>query len=225
MITIPKAIEDAIAKVPYLEEAMNKGIINLSALARDLKPQIKERLYKKDISEAALLMALKRYQPKIKKKANPLRFFSEIENITVRSNILEITLKNSPEVDQIRKNIIRTVASEGGHFFNLIQGVKESTFLISKDLEEVVTKHLSGRAISKITNLSSITISLPPENRKTPGVYYSLLKVLAWNDVNLVEIVSNYDEVSLIFDDSQTERAFSLIKGLINKPKSHALKT
>ncbi|MHB8870970.1 MAG: hypothetical protein ACYC5G_00725 [Candidatus Doudnabacteria bacterium] len=217
MITISKAIEDAITSTPYLEEAMGKGIINLSALARELKPGIKKQLYKKDVSDAALLMALKRYQPSLKRKASPSKLYSEIENITVRSNLIEITLKNSAEVDQIRKDLMKMLASEKGHFFNFIQGVKESTLIISKDLEQVVTRHLSGKAISKITNLSSITISLPPENRTTPGIYYNLLKVLAWNNVNLIEIVSNYNEVSLIFDNSQIDKAFSLIKSLTNK--------
>lgn len=216
MITISKAIEEIISTTPYLEESLSKKIINLSALARLIKPQIQKRLYKKDVSTAALIMALKRYEPKVRAKTNLSKLFSQMENITVRSHLIELTLINSLEVDQIRRELTKIIASEKDSFFNAIQGVRESTFIISKNLERIVTKHLSGKAIAKIDNLSSITIYLPPENRKTPGVYYNLLKTLAWNNINLVEVVSNYNELTLIFDNSVIDKAFSLIKNLTN---------
>lgn len=214
MIPISKAVEEIIVATPYLEEGLAKGIINLSSLSRLIKPQIQKRLYKKDVSVAALVMALKRYQPKLKRKVAIPKLFSQMQDITIRSNLVELTLRNSLELDQIRREILKTIASEKNNFFNIIQGVKESTLVISKNLEPIVRKHLSGKAVSRVDNLSSITINLPPENRNTPGVYYTLLKTLAWNDINLVEVISNYNEVSLIFDNAVIDKAFSLIKSL-----------
>ena len=214
MIPISQAIEEAISTTPYLEEGLARGLINLSALARQIKPKIQKRLYKKDISEGALVMALRRLKPRISRKTDFSKLFSRMENITVRSNLVEITMINSAEVDQIRRNLMKLIATEKNSFFNLMQGVKESTIVISKNLEHIVSKHLSGKAISKIDNLSSITIALPPENRKTPGVYYILLKNLAWNNINVVEVISNFNEISLVFDNSVIDKAFSLIKGL-----------
>jgi aspartokinase len=211
MITIAKAVEDIISKTPFLEEGLSNGLINTSALARFIRPEIKKRLYKKDVSEAALVMALKRYQPQVRNKSNPAKFLANPENITVRSGIVEITLQNSPEVDRIRKEIAKKILDEREAFFNLIQGVKESTFIISKSLEATIKKYLPGYAVNRLGNLSSISIALPPGNRETPGVYYSLLKILAWNNINLVEVVSNSNELSLIFDNKDIDRAFSLI--------------
>lgn len=214
MITISKAIEDIIIDTPYLEEGLSKGIINLSALARDIRPQIKKRLYKKEVSEAALIMALKRFQPKVKKHTSIPRLLSEMNDITVRSNLVEITMINSPEVDHIRRELMKAISFEKGAFFNIIQGVKGSTIIFSKTLESVVNKHLLGKNVSKLTNISSITIALPPINHTTPGVYYTLLKALAWQNINLIEVVSNSDELTLLFDDRDVDRAFSLIKEL-----------
>lgn len=214
MITIAKAVQDIVATSPYLEEAMGKGIINLSALARLVRPQIQKRLYKQHISQAALVMALRRLQPKIKQKIRISKLFSQMQNLTVRSNLVEITINNSVELDRLRREVMQGILTKKDAFFSLIQGVRESTLVMSKSLEPLVNRSLTNKIVSKMDNLASITIGLPPENRKTPGVYYALLKVLAWHDINLVEIISNYNEVTLVFADKDIEQAFSLIKNL-----------
>jgi len=214
MIPISKAVEDEITVVPFLEEALAQGIVNVSGLARLIRPAIAKKLYKRNISLGSLVMAINRLTPKIKRRVSVPKMFSQMEDITVRSNIMEIIMKNSPEIDHIRREAAKIMLSQRDTFFNFIQGVKESTFVMSKNLEKVITRSVPEKKYAKIDNLSSITISLPPENRKTPGVYYLLLKTLAWNNINLVEVVSNNNELTLIFDDSSIQKAFSLIKSL-----------
>jgi hypothetical protein len=214
MITISQSLEQSIATTPYLEEALSKGLINLSALARSLKPGLQKKLYKRNISEASLVMALKRLEPKLRKKIANSRFSLKADNITVRSNIIEITLQNSPEVDIIRKAIAKLTLSDRDAFFSLIQGVRESTFVVSRNLASIIEKYGANKIIEKIDNLSSISIFLPPENRKQPGIYYTLLKILAWHNINLVEVISNYNELTLVFENGVVDQAFSLLKSL-----------
>lgn len=214
MITIRSAIVDLIKTRPFLEEGVASGLINLSALARMIKPELAEKLYKEDISDASLIMALKRIEPEIQKKTKASSILIEMEDITVRSDLVEITVQNSPETEKIRKDIMKIVAEEKALFFNLIQGVRESTIVMSKHLEKKIVKQLEGKILIRLDNLSSITFALPPVNRKTPGVYYTILKALAWENINLVEIMSNHNEVTLVFDCGDIDRAFSVIKGL-----------
>lgn len=216
MITIRESIQDIIVTTPYLEEALGKGIINLSALARIIRPEIKKRLYKLDVSDAALIMALKRLQPEIRRKNTIPKIFKDMDDITVRSDLVELTVHNSSEIEKMKRELMKVVADEKSFFFNLIQGAKESTILINRHLEQKVHKFLNGKGklLSRIDKLSSITFALPPSNRKTPGVYYMILKTLAWENINLVEIMSNHNEVTLVFDESDIDRAFSLIKNL-----------
>ena len=47
MISIPVAVEEVIKKKPFLEGALVDGLINLSALARQIKPEVEERIGKK----------------------------------------------------------------------------------------------------------------------------------------------------------------------------------
>ncbi len=214
MITIKEALEQEILATPYLQPAMAMGLINLSALARTVKPKLEKKLYKKQISEASLIMALKRLQPKLKTKINGPKFLLKIENFTVRSNIVEINVANSTKIDVVRNAIAKVMVQDKDVFFSYIQGVRESTFVISKNLSGLVLKHLEGRVLARIENLASISLSLPPEYRGRPGMYYSLLKILAWHNINLVEVISNYNEFTLVFESRVIDKAFSLLKSL-----------
>ncbi|MFQ8807075.1 MAG: hypothetical protein ACLR8Y_21010 [Alistipes indistinctus] len=59
MLTIPNAVEEVIKKKPFLEGALVEGLINLSALARQLKPEI-EKQVGKAVNDSAVIMALNR---------------------------------------------------------------------------------------------------------------------------------------------------------------------
>jgi aspartokinase len=57
---------------------------------------------------------------------------------------------------------------------------------------------------------------------ETPGVYYPILKALAWAGINFIEIISVSSELTIIFRDKDVDRAFSVIKGLIGNSTSNA---
>ncbi len=219
MITIPQAVEDIISSTPYFEQGISKDLLNLSALARIIKPQIEKKLYKTKVSEAALIMALVRLKPKIKKKTAIPKLFKQMRDITVRSNLVEITFLNSSVTDHIHNSISKLIAQKKDIFFSVIQGVRESSIILNQNLEISLRKFLTSKPLSRVENLSAITISLPRDNRKTPGIYYTLLKALAWENINLVEVISNFNEVTLVFDNPDIDKAFSIIKSLTQKER------
>lgn len=61
-LTTPQHVEQIVRRSPFLVNAMTNNLINLSALARSLQPEIEKTLNKK-ASEASIMMALKRLIP------------------------------------------------------------------------------------------------------------------------------------------------------------------
>ena len=49
-----------------------------------------------------------------------------------------------------------------------------------------------------------------------PGVHYTILKQLAWNDINLVEAVSTYSEFTIILERDVVDRAFSVLMNYLS---------
>lgn len=207
-------VEDIISRSPLLAEVLYEDIANISSVARQIRPQIEKKLYE-EVSEEAVAMALHRMKRKIKPKVFASKFLKDLNNITVRSNLSEFIFLNSPDTTKIHEAILKKISSQKDVFFNISKGLFESIIVISSEFEKDVEKILKGqKKITKINDLSSITIKLSAETITTPGVYYLVLKALAWNGINLIEIISIGSELSIIFKSTDADRAFSVIKSL-----------
>lgn len=214
MITVPEETKRIIERSRYLVEAMSKDLINYSSLARYIKPEV-EKVLMKPVSEASIIMAIKRIAEDLKPKFAPLTIFSKTPEMIVRSNLVEFTLKNESSLRKKYKDLSQFYSDGQQYFFTLTEGVFETTIIVTSDLKDNIRSILKGEHIlSEVQNLSSITIKLPKENVDTPGVYYFFLKSLAWEGINIIEIVSTPNEISLILDDKDINEAFAVLKSL-----------
>ena len=214
MITVAMAVERVVKKQPYIEEVLSKGIINLSALARLILPEVREITFKK-VQKGAVLMALKRMPKTVKTSSRVGKILEKKRDLIVRSNLVEFVLLNSNFSTEKHRKIINEADKEGKYFLTVTQGVFETSIIASFDLEEKIKRILGEEnLLMMIGDLSSITIYLPKKNVLTPGVYYLILKTLAWEGVNIVEVVSTSSEFTIILEDKEVDRAFSLLKNI-----------
>lgn len=214
MITVPEAAKEIIERSRYLTEAMSKDLINYSSLARYIKPEVEKMLLKK-VSNASLIMAIKRISDEIKPKFVPLTIFQTAPEMIVRSNLIDITIANSPTLSKKISKIIDLHHENQKYFFTLTEGLSETTIIASKDAKDIVEENLKGETIlARFENLSAITIRQPKEISYSPGVVYFFLKSLAWEGINLIEVVSTYVELTLILEDKDVNTAFGILKGL-----------
>ena len=59
MISVPMAVSEILNETPYIEELLSRNLINLSSLAREIRPKVEE-LTMKDVQLGSIIMALKR---------------------------------------------------------------------------------------------------------------------------------------------------------------------
>jgi hypothetical protein len=172
MITIPEVVEEIISGSPFLEEALNEGIINYSALARKIKPEVERRLLK-DVQTGAILMALRRLAKKFKPADTLKKIIHANNDLIVRSNLIELVIANTEFTIGMHKNLIKLAEQEEQYFMTITEGVFETTIIASSDLYEQIKALVPAeRIISELKNLSSITIRLPKSNVYSPGLYY-----------------------------------------------------
>lgn len=212
MITIPELVKEKIEESPFLEELLAKGVINYSALARTIKPELEEKLLK-SIKEGSIIMALRRMVKKYEKNLNLKNIFSKSPDMIIRSNLVEFTFTNSDLMLNKYRNLLKNIEVDRQYFFAITQGVFETGIIISQELEEKIKEIFEGeKIIHHLTNLSAITIKLPKENVTTSGVYYFILKALALNNINIIELVSTYQEITLVLETKEIDKAFSILK-------------
>ena len=211
MITVPEATRKIIERSRYLSEAISKKLINYSALARYIKPEIEEMLIKK-VSIASIIMALNRLEKDFTPKYVSSNIFTTKPQIVVNSGLFFVSLSNN-EVAGLSLLLSREQSSKSLYLKN--QGIHETTFILSRDLfDKFKTSILEKNPLVPIEEVSAVSISLPQEALKTPGIYYFFLKSLAWEGINIIETVSTLSEFTIIVSDKDTEHTFSIIKSL-----------
>ncbi len=215
MITIPEAAKTIIKRSRYLTEAMSKGFINNSSLARYMKPEIEEMLLKK-VNASSIIMALNRLQKSLKPQSQYKNIFQAPPTTIIRSNLFEINLVNSETLNTKYLTILK-LNTQQRFFLTFSKGISELTIIANNEMREEIKKIVGDeKIISEFNNLSSITIHLPKTAVETPAVFYFFLKSLAWERVNIIEIVSTVSEFTLIFEDKNVNKAFSILKSLFN---------
>ncbi len=212
MISVSDALEEILTTYPFIEEGLSRGIINYSAFAREVKPQIEKRLYK-SVKPGAIIMALKRLSEKLSTNKINQNTNINLTDITVRSNLMEITFANSATFPDKQRQLLNELANQKDVFCTFSEGVRETTFIASISIEKLINHTFANeKMVNKINNLSSITIRLPIETIETPGVYYQILKRLAWENINVIEVISTYTEITIIFRTENVDKAFSVLK-------------
>lgn len=213
MITVTEAAKRIIERSRYLQEALEKGLINTSSLARYIKPELEDMLVKKT-SNSAIIMAIRRIVRSLKPRFTYKNIFKNTPDMITRSNLTEINIANSKNLFEKYPGLIK-LKSQAESFFTLTEGVFETTIILSRDLYPGIKRLLKNEAIvEEFHDLCSITIRLPKEAIFSPGVFYFFLKSLAWEGINIIEVVSAYRELTLILERKDTNKAFSIVQSL-----------
>lgn len=219
MQTISECVNRIIYRKPFVSEALQKGIINISSLARTIKPEI-EDILKKEVQDGAVIMAIQRYsQEKEIAISQKLRScLNNISDVFVRSGLLEYTYRNSADLFNHHVSFIKKISLGNDVFFTYVHGVFETNYVISNSLYKPFHAAFKNESpVACKTELSSITVILPKINVQTQGLYYYILQGIAWEGVNIINIISTSNEFTIIVKDCDVEKAFSEIKKIKEK--------
>ena len=216
MSSISKITEDIINRSPFLREAMTENLINISALARKIKPEI-EKTAGKEIKEGAIVMAIKRMTPGVYHKLNVKinNIIGGIGDFLVRSDLVDFTYENSESTQIAQTRLIQFLQEDKDCFFTLCKGITETTYILNAKYSAEVQQLFAGNHLkSHGKNLSSITVKLPHANTETYGVYYYILKHLAWEGINIEQVVSTANEFTAIVNSDNIDEAFKILMQL-----------
>jgi hypothetical protein len=216
MKTIASAVEEYVRRKPFLQYGLAQGIINLTALSRQIKEELEGQL-EKDVRSGAVVMALTRLSDQLEFRATyrVLKVLNAIGEITVRSSLTDYTFRLSDTILQNQMRLMEAIDSGQEVFYTSSRGVDELNIVLSDRLGAVVEEYFrEERLTQKVENLSSITVKLPPENVSVPGIYYFIFQRLAWEGIVLYEVISTTNEFTILIDEDQVEKAFSVIKNL-----------
>ena len=216
MRTIQEAVESTIRKTPFIEEALNEKLINVSSLARVILPEVSQ-LLKKEVKIGAVMMAINRLSPasELRIRKNIKKLAINLGDFIVRSDLCDFTFKNTPSLLKEIAKILSKSADSNDYFLTVSQGIFETNIVTSKNLQKHVEDIFKKETlIHSVLDLASITIKLPKENLEQSGVYYFILKQLAWANIPLQEVISTTHEMTIVVKEEDVNETFAILMDL-----------
>jgi hypothetical protein len=129
--------------------------------------------------------------------------------------LVDFTYKNSDTLIEKQSKLIKLITSEKEIFYTISTGVFETTIVISMSFSEKISQIFKEEVLVASTpSISSITLKLPDDNLKTPGLYYYVFKQIAWEGISVLEVISTTNELSIILKDKDVDKTFSILKRL-----------
>ena len=218
MVTVSHIVKKIVSEQAFVEEALGKGIISIANLAEHMLPKVEQELGKK-VKHAAVVMALRRYSEEISSRRTKIKSFDYNGELIIKTNICDFTFVKSTSLMTRLKTIHNLVNFERGDTLNVILGNNEVSIIISEKYVDKLAKFMSGEKIlNKEHELVALTIIFKSDNfTETPGVIFNVVRKLAWENINIYEIVSTMTELTFILNKKDSMKAYDVLQEMVSK--------
>ena len=216
MVTVSHIVKKIVQEQPFVEEALSQNIINFANYAEKLQPRIEKELNRK-IKPSAIVMSLRRFAEELSSNRKKISKFDYKGEIIIKSNICDFTFVKSLSLLASLSSIHKLVDFEKGDTLNVILGSNEVSILTNERHSEKLLKFLSGeKIVNKEKDLISLTVIFTEDDfTHTPGVIFNTVRKLAWENINIFEIISTMTELTFILSRKDSMKAYNVLQEII----------
>ena len=218
MVTVSHIVKKIVSEQPFVEEALGRGIISIANLAEELLPEIEKELGKK-VKQAAVVMALRRYSEEIVEHRKKMKSFDYTGELIMKTNICDVNVVKSQVLLAKLKTAYNLVDFERGDTLNVILGNNEVSIVVNEKYLEKLIKFLSGEKIlKKESGLVALTIIFTADDfLHAPGIIFNAVRRLAWDNINIYEIVSTMTELTFILHKKDSMKAYEALQEMVGR--------
>lgn len=201
--------ESEVALTAFLD-----GYLNFSAYAKRIQPEV-ERRAKKEVAVGTIVVALSRYEIDAKKKRAPLTPKVKIESVSTRSALAELTFSKTQANRARLRALHENEKLADADLLTVTSGIREISLILPAALKGEVLKIFKGDSPTLVLeNLASLTLRFSTRYINTPNTTFALLRPLALNRINIVEVVSTYTELTVVVAQKDLQTAFAVFSRL-----------
>ncbi len=191
-MTTAQSVRSYLRNKPYLLEALEKGIVNLSELARQIQQELKTS------NTTATKAALRRFAEELQKHKQKRE-----------EKVLQI-LKKSGIAVYDRKSVIITAKEISAKNGMKVDLPGKFVYLLDRaDLPERIS------TLVKHDNCTMIVVNSPEELENTPGFVAFLTTLLAEQNINIIEFISCWTETVIVVEKKDSLKTYEALSNLV----------
>jgi aspartokinase len=220
MESVSSVVKRMLHRKPFLLEAFGRGILSFGGLAAEFKPTVEKQLGK-EVKESAIVMALRRYAEEVKGKGiEPRDTDTSLScEILMKTNICDFNVKKNEAFLQRLGRLYEMVQLGKGDFLNVTIGNDEVSIAISEKYRSQTEEFLADEEIyEERSGLVSLTLLFSGDFLHTPGIVFQALRKLAWEHINVYEIVSTMTELTVVISKEDSGKGYEALGEFIERP-------
>ncbi len=198
--------QEFVSTRPSIRDCLQLGIINYSALAREICDTY-------DLNQFdAVLMACRRLRERLKKRAaHEKKIVSLLQNakIHAKTKMVVATISRTRNLE-VLESFQREVRQDGGDFI-LIDGEEVSTIITNREHVPRLKAILKRRIKRLSEDLAQVSMVMDPRIETTPGVVTYVYGMLYQNGVNIREEMSCWNNLMFIVEERDLARALEIV--------------
>lgn len=139
--------------------------------------------------------------------------------ISMKTNIYDVNIRRTPSFINNIASLYSLVKSENGDFINICIGEYEIVITISDKYRTALDDMLKGESvINREEDMVALTISFKDNNfLETPGITYLATRKLAWENINIYEIVSTLNVLTFIIKKKDSLEAYGVLQAFFDE--------
>jgi len=205
-IITAKLVQKHVLNNPFLVDYLNREIINVAGLARELLPIIKKENKKATIE--SISVAINRLDLKKERVSERLRKIVSDVQITSRTDVVLFCLKKGTLLPDMKD-------FKGDDIFFVNQGADEVTVIIDRKN----AKMIKGNILVKKEDLAIISLKDThleeiDNYRVTPGFVYLFLDGISREGINIEDILSTYSQVTFVVEQKNALEVFRICQAV-----------
>ena len=217
MVSVAFVVEKLVQERPFVQEALGEGIINNAALAERLRPEV-EKMLRKKVKFSAVNMAVRRLREKLEGAPINMVKFEKNADITVKSDLVQITVHKSEDIQEYFQKLYNVVDYSKGDFLTVTQGVYEVMIITNARHEKKLLSMLPQKMVKKvIRDVCSLTIKVPENATELVGFFYLITRAFTQENIPIVDLVSTYTENTLTVKEQVLTRAFTALQRVLKE--------
>ncbi|ADY13057.1 hypothetical protein [Sphaerochaeta globosa] len=214
--SVSSCVKRIVDRSPFIHEMLINGILSFSNYASSIQGEV-QKAYGKEVKSSAIVMALRRYAEELRKGSQKKNVGNVEYGIVMKTNIFDLNLVRRDSFISKLGVLYGQISTEKGDFLNITLGSHEVSLAVSEKYRSLVNELAKDEEVlNKMDDLVALSLVFTGDFLQTPGIVYEAVRHLAWEQINVIEIVSTMNELTFVIKREDSMKAFDVLQGFLS---------
>jgi aspartokinase len=213
--SVSSCVKRVVDKSPFIHDMLINGILSFSNYADSIQAEV-QKVYGKEVKSSAIVMALRRYGEELKSRDNRCKANNVEYGIVMKTNIFDLNLVRRDSFISKLGVLYDQISTEKGDFLNITLGSHEVSLSVSEKYRALVSNLAKDEEVlNQMDDLVALSLVFTGDFLQTPGIVYEAVRRLAWEQINVIELVSTMNELTFVIKREDSMKSFDVLQSFL----------